>query len=433
MAGRVRIITALILAASFLAWQPDASASPQSLDKLKKERQASKKQLRQTRQQIKANTRETERNLRALEGLRVDIARQQRIISAANISADSVGRAMAAVEDSIAMAEASLKRLKASYASSLRKMQGQMNPRSRWTFLLSASNLREIYRRARYLKQVKEAQEAKARRVKEARLLLTERRNRLASLNTERRNHLERAALAGRQLEEKRAETDRVIASLRQKKGELQQTLQELEARRRRLDSQIDALIAQQIRNQEEARKKKEAKKKQSADASRKKTDSSGKKKPSSPPLQQTADPDRELSGSFASNRGRLLFPVSGSYTIVRSFGLQKHPELPNVTTDNSGIDIAVKPGTPVRAVFTGKVSAIFRQPGFGTIVMLRHGSYISIYAGLASINVRNGQEVSTGQTLGAVAPDDADPGRGLLHFELRNERTKLNPLQWVR
>ena len=64
---------------------------------------------------------------------------------------------------------------------------------------------------------------------------------------------------------------------------------------------------------------------------------------------------------------------------------------------------------------------------------MLRHGSYISIYAGLASINVRNGQEVSTGQTLGSVAPDDADPGRGLLHFELRNERTKLNPLQWVR
>ena len=61
----MRIITALILAASFLAWQPDASASPQSLDKLKKERQASKKQLRQTRQQIKANTRETERNLRA--------------------------------------------------------------------------------------------------------------------------------------------------------------------------------------------------------------------------------------------------------------------------------------------------------------------------------------------------------------------------------
>lgn len=436
MAGRMRIITTLILAASFLAWQPDASASPQSLDKLKKERQASKKQLRQTRQQINANTRETERNLRALEGLRVDIARQQRIISAANISADSVGRAMTAVEDSIAMAEASLKRLKASYASSLRKMQGQMSPRSRWIFLLSASDIREIYRRARYLKQVKEAQEAKARRVKEARLLLTERRNRLASLNTERRNHLERAALAGRQLEEKRAETDRVIASLRQKKGELQQTLQELEARRRRLDSQIDALIAQQIRNQEEARKKKEAKKKQSTDASRKKTDSSGKKKaekPSSPPLQQTADPDRELSGSFASNRGRLLFPVSVSYTIVRSFGLQKHPELPNVTTDNSGIDISVKPGTPVRAVFTGKVSAIFRQPGFGTIVMLRHGSYISIYAGLASINVRNGQEVSTGQTLGSVAQDDADPGRGLLHFELRNERTKLNPLQWVR
>ena len=120
---------------------------------------------------------------------------------------------MAAVEDSIAMAEASLKRLKASYASSLRKMQGQMNLRS-WDFpLLSASNLREIYRRARYLKQVKEAQEAKARRVKEARLLLTERRNRLRTSSTPSGGNWSARRPGGRQ-RRKRLPNRRIIASL---------------------------------------------------------------------------------------------------------------------------------------------------------------------------------------------------------------------------
>lgn len=146
-----------------------------------------------------------------------------------------------------------------------------------------------------------------------------------------------------------------------------------------------------------------------------------------------TADADRALSGSFESNKGRLLFPVSGKYKIVRHFGRQRHADLPYVQTDNSGIDIEVPAGGTARAIFAGKVSAIFRQPGFNTIVMVRHGNYLTIYANLSDISVKTGDTVKANQTIGRVFSDPDDDNRSIMHFELRKEKAKLNPEQWVR
>lgn len=146
-----------------------------------------------------------------------------------------------------------------------------------------------------------------------------------------------------------------------------------------------------------------------------------------------TADADRALSGSFESNKGRLLFPVSGKYKIVRHFGRQRHADLPYVQTDNGGIDIEVPAGGTARAIFAGKVSAIFRQPGFNTIVMVRHGNYLTIYANLSEISVKTGDTVKANQTIGRIFSDPDDDNRSIMHFELRKEKAKLNPEQWVR
>ena len=127
------------------------------------------------------------------------------------------------------------------------------------------------------------------------------------------------------------------------------------------------------------------------------------------------------------------MFPVSGRYKIVRQFGRQPHPTQRHVMTDNSGIDIEVPTGSTARAVFDGTVSAIFRQDGFHTIIMLRHGKYLTVYAGLATSAVRQGQKVKAGQQLGTIYSDPDDDNRTILHFEVRDERQKLNPTAWVR
>lgn len=149
--------------------------------------------------------------------------------------------------------------------------------------------------------------------------------------------------------------------------------------------------------------------------------------------LDRLAKEDIRISGDFESNRGRLPYPVAGRYRIVKHFGRQRHPELKYVETDNSGIDIEVGSGAAARAIFPGKVSAIFHQPGFNTIVMVRHGNYLTIYAGLGSIAVKTGDSVKPNQTIGSVFADPDDGGRSILHFEIRKEKNKLNPEEWLR
>ena len=83
--------------------------------------------------------------------------------------------------------------------------------------------------------------------------------------------------------------------------------------------------------------------------------------------------------------------------------------------------------------MFRGTVSSIFRLDGYNNIVILRHGAYLTVYAGIGELKVRKGEEVAAGQLLGTLAPDPDDDNRPTLHFEIRQEKTKLNPTEWLR
>ena len=135
---------------------------------------------------------------------------------------------------------------------------------------------------------------------------------------------------------------------------------------------------------------------------------------------------DRMLSGNFESNRGRLPMPIAGGYRIVNHFGTNHVTDVKgHVTLDKKGIDIKGQPGAAVRCVFDGEVSAVFSYAGT-TVVIVRHGSYLSVYCDLASVNVSRGQKVSTRQTLGRVGAE------GVMQFQLRKGSAKLNPEGWL-
>ena len=111
--------------------------------------------------------------------------------------------------------------------------------------------------------------------------------------------------------------------------------------------------------------------------------------------------------------------PITGPYRIVSHFGQYNVEGLSNVTLDNKGINIKGHPGAQARSIFDGEVSAVFSFGGT-MVVMVRHGSYISVYCNLASVNVHKGQ------ALGRVGQDD------ILQFQLRRETAKLNPESWL-
>lgn len=276
------------------------------------------------------------------------------------------------------------------------------------------------------------------------RLIAEEQRRREEQLAEQRRR--EEAERQARLAEEKR---QRELAAEQQRQREEQERKEALaQAEREKAEKESTKDKDKSKRDEAAKKKQKEAKKEKSKS---KKQDKKEKKSPTKPTppkedlamnkpttpsaaeLDLMAKQDIKISGDFESNRGKLPYPVVGKYRIVKRFGRQRHPELKYVETDNSGIDLEVSSGATARAIYPGKISAIFRQQGFNTIVMVRHGNYLTIYAGLDAIAVKTGDEVRPNQPIGTVYADPDDGGRSILHFEIRKEKTKLNPEEWLR
>ena len=232
-----------------------------------------------------------------------------------------------------------------------------------------------------------------------------------------------RAAEVARKAE---AEARRAEAEARRKAAEAERKAEE--ARRRGEERAAREARAAQAR--EEARAAAQAKA-AAAEAQRARTATEEANRATATAQQNAAAPsDARLSGSFASNQGRLPMPITGNYTISSHFGAYNVNGLNGVTLDNKGINLTAPAGAQARSVFDGEVTAIFSMGGM-TNVLVRHGSYITVYCNLAGASVRQGQRVSARQVLGNVARDAS--GNCTLHFQLRHETQKLNPERWLR
>jgi len=133
--------------------------------------------------------------------------------------------------------------------------------------------------------------------------------------------------------------------------------------------------------------------------------------------------------GHFAAVKGRMMWPAKGS--IVSRFGRQRHPEL-NTITENLGIDIKAKPGTPVHAVADGQIQTITWQRGCGSIVIISHDDgYYTVYTHLDDIVVEENQTVRQGETIGAVGENGSLNG-SVLHFQIWKNTTNLDPEEWL-
>lgn len=123
----------------------------------------------------------------------------------------------------------------------------------------------------------------------------------------------------------------------------------------------------------------------------------------------------------FAALRGRLLFPVAGRAEVRPA-----HRE----GADGPGIEVSAKAGTPVRAVFAGRVAFADRYGAYGRIVILDHGEhYYTVSGNLGAIDVKVGDEISAGERVGTVGDD----GQGaVLYFELRHGTQTIAPGPWL-
>lgn len=265
--------------------------------------------------------------------------------------------------------------------------------------LLASRSLNQASIRNEYLKRFAAQRKADVGRILEKRSEIEEVEARAQQELTE-----ERRLIAEKGAEEERlaslAEDRRALLTrIRRDRSQLQREIERKNRAARDLEDIVARLIESERAREERAREE------------------AGTPPPALPP-----------GAGFGDRRGRLRWPVSDGRVVAR-FGNQKHPTLKTVT-QNTGIDIAVKAGSPVRSVARGEVATIWWLPSFGNLVILNHyGGYRTVYSHLAEIHVAEGQEVAEGEVIGESG-ESVDGPR--LHFEIWKGKEKQNPESWL-
>ena len=139
---------------------------------------------------------------------------------------------------------------------------------------------------------------------------------------------------------------------------------------------------------------------------------------------------DTKLANNFENNKGMLPWPVK-SGVVTKKYGNNPHPTQPKVVVFNNGIDISTEQGSNALCVFDGQVSTVFNT-GSTNVVMVRHGTYFTLYANLDKVFVKSGDKVKTGEKLGVVHTG-ANDNVTTLHFEVWNDKNNTNPEKWLR
>lgn len=387
------------------------SARVQALEKQRKEALAEVERINGLIAQTQATTKDY---LRRLNLLSEQILSRKKVISLLGQEVEAINAQMNEMSQQIRRLEGELKEKQQNYGKSVRSMYRRQASQDKLLFILSAENFAQSLRRLRYLREYAAWQKRQASEIVEKQTEITQKRNALTQTRQEKQQLLAQQEKERKQLQTEENNQQKEVKALNKKKSQLQAQLRE----KRKQAQQLDRLIQEQI-----AREIAEANRKKAADKQRKADVKGG---------YAMTKAEKALSDNFASNRGRLPYPVAGSYTIVSRFGEQQHEQLKYVRTNNNGIDIQTTPGTDARAVFKGVVTRIFTVPGFNHSIIVRHGNYLTVYSNLSQVYVKTGDRVDTRQALGRIFSDPEEHNATILHFQLWKEKTKLNPAPWL-
>ena len=418
------------------------------IKELESKRGALQKQIAETESLLKTTKKDVGSQLNGLAALSGQIEERKRYINSINKDVDAIGDELYKLERQLGVLRKDLADKKKKYESSVQYLYKNKSIEEKLMFIFSADKLTKMYRRLRYVREYATYQRLQGEEILKKQEQINRKRAELQQVKAAKESLLKERESEKAKLEVQEKEKRTLVANLKKKQQGLQSEIRRKKTEANRLNARIDRLIAEEIekarkRAEEEARREAEARRKAaeakstSKESEAKKSDSrkssSSRKRAAEKPMESysMSREDRELSGNFANNRGRLPMPISGSYIITSHYGEYAVEGLRNVKLDNKGIDIQGRPGAQARAIFDGKVAAVFQLNGLFN-VLIRHGNYISVYCNLSSASVKQGDNVSTKQSIGQVFSDMSDSGRTVLHFQLRREKEKLNPEPWL-
>jgi len=433
-----KISALILLLAAFCVAMPTYG---QSKKQLENEKSKLEKEIKRLNNELAGAKKNTKLNAAQLKALNKKIEERTRLIANIGAQLHLLDEQIGQTQDSISYMKLRIDSLKNEYAKVVNAMYRTRINLNMEGLVLDNTTYNHSYLRLRSFNDYSNYRRQQAAKILACQEALQATADQLGLQRTEQSSLLfkenQNKALLAKEQEQKQQS----LNASKQQEQNLSKQISQKEKQRQQLQKQIQKIVNEEIakaRREEarrrEAAKKETAKKTPSPTKSNTATATSSAKPVSttaSKPTSKTTKvvEDNPESAEFSAIRGRLPWPVAYK-SVVREYGKYTHAS--GGVNMNNGIDLACTPGSSVSSIANGRVSRIFTTPNGAKGVIVRHGDYMSVYANMQSVSVKEGDKVSARQTLGTVwSGDGSDTAE--FSFQLWNSTTSLNPRSWLK
>jgi len=404
------LIIGLLLSCTSLFAQSDKQK------KLEQQRQQILREMKQINALLFTKKKEEKSAITLIEDINYKVNVRKNLIRITNEQANLLTREINTNQEEITSLRTQLQELKDDYAAMVVKSYKSKSEQSKVMFLLSSSNFQQAYKRLQYIRQYREYQKEQGESIKVKTKELQALNIQLSKQKEDKNKLIEENRIAKRELESELKQREILVASIKSDMSKFASQIKVKQQEANRLDKEIDRIIAEAIA---EANKN-----------TNQNTSKNTSKKTSSTKKFILTPEAKKLAASFAANKGRLGWPVSRG-VVKAKFGKGRSLTDQSVEVNNSGIKIATEANSDVKAVFNGVVSKIHVMKRGNPTILIRHGDYLTIYHNLSKLNVKKGDQITTGQVIGKVFSNKIT-GETLLDFRIYKNNLKLNPESWL-
>ncbi len=382
------------------------SGQAQEKKKLEKKRAELSRKIEQTNKLLEKTKNEQQTTQTQLVAITGQIKLREELIGTISTEIGSLNGTINRQVKTVEQKKQELEALKAEYAKLVRYAQKNQSASDRMMFIFSSTSFNQAYKRTRHLQEYTAFRREQANKIEEVQHAIGVQLRNLNDKKVEKTSLLSAKEQEKQRLANDKNQEQKTLQNLQQTEKELRAQLEKQERERIRINSEIDRLIASEIKKNKVVNKG----------------------------TFKLAPDAKNLSDNFEANKGRLPWPVDKGFISGR-FGRQPHAVIKNITIDNHGIDITTDNEATVKAIFRGTVSSILVIPGSGKVVVLDHGAYRSIYTKLKEVYVTKGQKINIKDKLGICLAGESD-SRSEAHLEIcrigQNGVEKLNPALWI-
>ena len=374
--------------------------------KLEAQRLKLKKEIKQINNLLFSNIKIRKNALNEVENIEIRLNVRLELIKVTNQQANLLTRRININQRNIDNQRKELDELKKEYAKMIQRSYASKSLQNRLMFLFSSENFLQAYRRIQYLKQYSRYRRKQGLQISEKTKLLQNLNQVLIEENEMKTKLINENRGIRQKLAKEQKKQQELIKNLRLKQNSLRAQIVKKQKQRQRIDKEINRLIREAI-----------------AESNR----ISGKK---SREIFQLTPEAKLIAENFQQNKGRLPWPLEKGI-VTQEFGRQRHPVVKTTIIQSNGVTISTEPLAKVRAVFEGEVMSVIIIKGSNPSVLIRHGSYITLYTNLSKLYVKKGEKVSSKQVIGEVFTNQ-QTGRTQLQFGIFNNIKALNPKDWV-